>query len=163
MIRRPPRSTLFPYTTLFRSEFDAEVLARRGEIVGGIWCICGFGCAGAMRCADRGGDCMRHGGGVVHRIVRIVCLVWVAVLCTSHRGSARRAVADGAHQPVVAPNRADGGGSGDRAAVHYDSGDRRLGETWGHHLGTGSNLDRAIPEIPAGDWAGRDARIVHAA
>src|SRR3712207_7264509 len=27
MIRRPPRSTLFPYTTLFRSELDA--LARR--------------------------------------------------------------------------------------------------------------------------------------
>src|SRR5256885_13317420 len=24
MIRRPPRSTLFPYTTLFRSEFDYE-------------------------------------------------------------------------------------------------------------------------------------------
>src|SRR2546426_3601804 len=24
MIRRPPRSTLFPYTTLFRSERDAE-------------------------------------------------------------------------------------------------------------------------------------------
>src|SRR2546422_6267255 len=24
MIRRPPRSTLFPYTTLFRSESDAE-------------------------------------------------------------------------------------------------------------------------------------------
>src|SRR3712207_7797750 len=24
MIRRPPRSTLFPYTTLFRSEADAE-------------------------------------------------------------------------------------------------------------------------------------------
>src|SRR3712207_8546424 len=28
MIRRPPRSTLFPYTTLFRSREDAE---RRGE------------------------------------------------------------------------------------------------------------------------------------
>src|SRR3712207_8827747 len=37
MIRRPPRSTLFPYTTLFRSRwfvfaagfgFDAEVIAR---------------------------------------------------------------------------------------------------------------------------------------
>src|SRR2546425_9485522 len=28
MIRRPPRSTLFPYTTLFRS----QVVARRGEI-----------------------------------------------------------------------------------------------------------------------------------
>src|SRR3712207_8478941 len=26
MIRRPPRSTLFPYTTLFRSEADADVL-----------------------------------------------------------------------------------------------------------------------------------------
>src|SRR3712207_7162443 len=24
MIRRPPRSTLFPYTTLFRSDLDAE-------------------------------------------------------------------------------------------------------------------------------------------
>src|SRR3712207_7279115 len=28
MIRRPPRSTLFPYTTLFRSEPDLLVLAR---------------------------------------------------------------------------------------------------------------------------------------
>src|SRR2546429_8068050 len=27
MIRRPPRSTLFPYTTLFRSRYDAEVIA----------------------------------------------------------------------------------------------------------------------------------------
>src|SRR2546425_11591315 len=27
MIRRPPRSTLFPYTTLFRSLFDAELRA----------------------------------------------------------------------------------------------------------------------------------------
>src|SRR2546430_5918826 len=27
MIRRPPRSTLFPYTTLFRSEFIAAVIA----------------------------------------------------------------------------------------------------------------------------------------
>src|SRR2546430_12111820 len=31
MIRRPPRSTLFPYTTLFRSERDAE---RPGVEVG---------------------------------------------------------------------------------------------------------------------------------
>src|SRR5256885_11819673 len=34
MIRRPPRSTLFPYTTLFRSHPDlhhALVLARRGQ------------------------------------------------------------------------------------------------------------------------------------
>src|SRR2546429_4691602 len=27
MIRRPPRSTLFPYTTLFRSDFSAETIA----------------------------------------------------------------------------------------------------------------------------------------
>src|SRR3712207_7899665 len=31
MIRRPPRSTLFPYTTLFRSEDKANAVWRRGE------------------------------------------------------------------------------------------------------------------------------------
>src|SRR5438874_7769445 len=31
MIRRPPRSTLFPYTTLFRSQFDEEGIARPRE------------------------------------------------------------------------------------------------------------------------------------
>src|SRR3712207_7063924 len=30
MIRRPPRSTLFPYTTLFRSGGHADLLARHG-------------------------------------------------------------------------------------------------------------------------------------
>src|SRR2546425_9111281 len=36
MIQRPPRSTLFPYTTLFRSIYtkeDAEFLVRRGALV----------------------------------------------------------------------------------------------------------------------------------
>src|SRR5256885_12850591 len=28
MIRRPPRSTLFPYTTLFRSQFDQNLKLR---------------------------------------------------------------------------------------------------------------------------------------
>src|SRR2546422_5112764 len=51
MIRRPPRSTLFPYTTLFRSPFDQRsVGARRvhhepasvleeelGVVVGDLW------------------------------------------------------------------------------------------------------------------------------
>src|SRR2546422_4620753 len=32
MIRRPPRSTLFPYTTLFRSHLDGR-RARRGHAV----------------------------------------------------------------------------------------------------------------------------------
>src|SRR2546422_5882509 len=31
MIRRPPRSTLFPYTTLFRSGFDRVVGGGAGE------------------------------------------------------------------------------------------------------------------------------------
>src|SRR3712207_8233837 len=31
MIRRPPRSTLFPYTTLFRSERDISERLRSGE------------------------------------------------------------------------------------------------------------------------------------
>src|SRR3712207_7671736 len=34
MIRRPPRSTLFPYTTLFRSSADS-FLAEGGELGGG--------------------------------------------------------------------------------------------------------------------------------
>src|SRR3989442_7456670 len=33
MIRRPPRSTLFPYTTLFRSGAATEVIAGEGKIV----------------------------------------------------------------------------------------------------------------------------------
>src|SRR2546422_3827744 len=37
MIRRPPRSTLFPYTTLFRSHQEAalELVGDRGEVHGG--------------------------------------------------------------------------------------------------------------------------------
>src|SRR2546425_9774280 len=31
MIRRPPRSTLFPYTTLFRSRTPAPIFPRRGS------------------------------------------------------------------------------------------------------------------------------------
>src|SRR2546430_8378396 len=34
MIRRPPRSTLFPYTTLFRSIEDQVVEKDRGERIG---------------------------------------------------------------------------------------------------------------------------------
>src|SRR2546429_4965867 len=34
MIRRPPRSTLFPYTTLFRSADEALFRLEEGKIVG---------------------------------------------------------------------------------------------------------------------------------
>src|SRR3712207_9079203 len=36
MIRRPPRSTLFPYTTLFRSLRLAQALAASGDSAGAI-------------------------------------------------------------------------------------------------------------------------------
>src|SRR5438445_1944977 len=38
MPRRPPRSTLFPYTTLFRSSSDAESFARQPYPVDAIMC-----------------------------------------------------------------------------------------------------------------------------
>src|SRR3712207_7711814 len=43
MIRRPPRSTLFPYTTLFRSENRVLEEARRGRMR-----IIGPNCLGVM-------------------------------------------------------------------------------------------------------------------
>src|SRR5260221_866705 len=38
MIRRPPRSTLFPYTTLFRSLVSSQPLAQPGTALGGGGC-----------------------------------------------------------------------------------------------------------------------------
>src|SRR5436189_5203111 len=38
MLRRPPRSTLFPYTTLFRSQGRAAAPARRRDLPGGVGC-----------------------------------------------------------------------------------------------------------------------------
>src|SRR3712207_8753378 len=35
MIRRPPRSTLFPYTTLFRSQHPLAVALLHGDLVDG--------------------------------------------------------------------------------------------------------------------------------
>src|SRR2546422_6703836 len=40
MIRRPPRSTLFPYTTLFRSQVNHALSWARGagtSSIGGLW------------------------------------------------------------------------------------------------------------------------------
>src|SRR2546430_12489461 len=50
MIRRPPRSTLFPYTTLFRScRGDGSQRERRGEHVG----LCGGSVGPVLRYRDR--------------------------------------------------------------------------------------------------------------
>src|SRR3712207_8336221 len=35
MIRRPPRSTLFPYTTLFRSETETDLFGEQAVLCGG--------------------------------------------------------------------------------------------------------------------------------
>src|SRR5260221_14635812 len=34
MIRRPPRSTLFPYTTLFRSDVNRQLAGEAGQLLG---------------------------------------------------------------------------------------------------------------------------------
>src|SRR5258708_20201386 len=51
MIRRPPRSTLFPYTTLFRSiaERVAGMLGRQAKLVS-----CHLGGSSSMCAIDRG-------------------------------------------------------------------------------------------------------------
>src|SRR3712207_506071 len=60
MIRRPPRSTLFPYTTLFRSIFD--LLEHEGLCLGG---SSGINVAGAIRLARELGP--------GHTIVTVLC------------------------------------------------------------------------------------------
>src|SRR2546422_11755418 len=68
MIRRPPRSTLFPYTTLFRSVRPAATLR----------CVRGGGAGGRRRCAglrrgrvrSLGSRLVRRGGGPVFQALR---------------------------------------------------------------------------------------------
>src|SRR5256885_7957510 len=47
MIRRPPRSTLFPYTTLFRSNFTALAAARHALLAKSGWNVADDGMFGA--------------------------------------------------------------------------------------------------------------------
>src|SRR5437868_12544874 len=49
MVRRPPRSTLFPYTTLFRSDLDLARRERQRRFAGGRFTIE----HGAERARDR--------------------------------------------------------------------------------------------------------------
>src|SRR3712207_7342813 len=63
MIRRPPRSTLFPYTTLFRSAGAQAQGAAQLVVVPGQY-------ASAADAADGGGG--QHGGrGLVHAALRV--------------------------------------------------------------------------------------------
>src|SRR3712207_8369821 len=65
MIRRPPRSTLFPYATLFRAHPLRPRLLRRLEGGGGRPVAADRGRAGAGLPTPDGGD--RRGGGGVRR------------------------------------------------------------------------------------------------
>src|SRR3712207_7918125 len=59
MIRRPPRSTLFPYTTLFRSRGarpSGRTTSRRGAMAQGPW----FYCLKHHTVEDRDGCAERH-------------------------------------------------------------------------------------------------------
>src|SRR2546422_6572540 len=49
MIRRPPRSTLFPYTTLFRSLVRMHSKCLTGDVFGSARCDCGWQLHSAMR------------------------------------------------------------------------------------------------------------------
>src|SRR5258708_22274491 len=66
MIRRPPRSTLFPYTTLFRSErVDTAVRIERGAVGGGK-----DDARSADGGADRSGRDDAHAGGSGRLVAR---------------------------------------------------------------------------------------------
>src|SRR3712207_7475792 len=56
MIRRPPRSTLFPYTTLFRSDDAPEVRVEHGIDAQ-------HHCQAAQYCHERGGPEIPHQPG----------------------------------------------------------------------------------------------------
>src|SRR3712207_8871929 len=56
MIRRPPRSTLFPYTTLFRSIFSSGTMAQKfGTAISGSLIALLLGLAGARMIPDQFG------------------------------------------------------------------------------------------------------------
>src|SRR2546430_9154613 len=54
MIRRPPRSTLFPYTTLFRSKENHMTRGQRLIIVGATMAFAGVAMVGMLTSSPRG-------------------------------------------------------------------------------------------------------------
>src|SRR5256885_3976341 len=56
MIRRPPRSTLFPYTTLFRSQEPVQTEQRLGRVR-----IAGLECSNERYILGKGINGWRHG------------------------------------------------------------------------------------------------------
>src|SRR2546425_13123586 len=89
MIRRPPRSTLFPYTTLFRSGGEAAVRRRRIRPRNG-----GGECAYAVLAGDDPGR-----AGVRGRLRRAVAAAAPAAYRRGGGGPRR----DGHQPPAAAP------------------------------------------------------------
>src|SRR2546430_12548490 len=69
MIRRPPRSTLFPYTTLFRSVYQISQTLQVGPNV----TLTGDG-YGATQLQSVGADPILHLAGPSHAVVRDLSL-----------------------------------------------------------------------------------------
>src|SRR5256886_12918063 len=98
MIRRPPRSTLFPYTTLFRSEGDRPSVGRDGR-VGPI------ARAGHERADRARGDVERVDAGdpvliVPRRVAQPVEHQRLGVWCPVVADAARQTVEAGPYVPV---------------------------------------------------------------
>src|SRR3989454_3737955 len=72
MIRRPPRSTLFPYTTLFRSSLRCSG-SRDGGRLGGVR-IGGGGAVGRRGAPGAAGLVLEAGGASTSRNTRLVVL-----------------------------------------------------------------------------------------
>src|SRR5688572_28138619 len=84
MIRRPPRSTLFPYTTLFRSTLPADLFPAR--VVGSVEGLLGSaGSFGGMLFGLLVGSLVEHDGygpafliaGVLHPLAFVIILLTV--------------------------------------------------------------------------------------
>src|ERR1039458_4618901 len=112
MIRRPPRSTLFPYTTLFRSSRlrDAEVVglgAARTAIVAvprerrrhGVGALQSGAIRRIGRCAGDGGARVDH----AHRAADIISYIHVAVIWVERNRRRPRAHGDCGDYGVAAP------------------------------------------------------------
>src|SRR2546430_8054271 len=65
MIRRPPRSTLFPYTTLFRSARGGRAIPGLQGDVGSVWTT---GTESVEVCGRAGPEVGRIGAGVIFAI-----------------------------------------------------------------------------------------------
>src|SRR5256885_5290226 len=80
MIRRPPRSTLFPYTTLFRSDSDANN-RWRGAAENGCPRAQAWQAAEDLRCGGQGSAGQRHPDRKSTRLNSSHLVISYAVFC----------------------------------------------------------------------------------